>query len=128
MSTPGTMGSPGKWPRKKSSRPLRLQTASPDSPGISVVSFVRNRKGGRWGKSASTCSSSPEAPRAAADEHGGEDRLSFLSASIRVHPWLLAQSPVDKRRERRDVLEGLAPDGPVGDLDPELLFYAGDQQ
>jgi len=47
--TPGTMGSSGKWPRKKGSSPEKTFTPVDETPGTNVCTASTNTKGSRCG-------------------------------------------------------------------------------
>src|SRR3546814_11383810 len=50
MSTPGSVGRPGKWPPKNASSPVRCQRPVAETPGSTSTSSSTNRNGGRCGR------------------------------------------------------------------------------
>src|SRR3546814_15490729 len=52
MSTPGSVGRPGKWPPKNASSPVRCQRPVAETPGSTSTSSSTNRNGGRCGRTS----------------------------------------------------------------------------
>src|SRR5579875_1761525 len=52
MSTPGSVGRPGKWPAKKGSSPVSLQMPLADDDSTISTTSSTNRKGARWGRTS----------------------------------------------------------------------------
>src|SRR5580658_918117 len=52
MSTPGTVGRPGKCPAKKGSSPERCQWPRAETPGSTAVTSETKRNGGRCGRTS----------------------------------------------------------------------------
>src|SRR5688572_15297017 len=52
ISTPGSVGRPGKWPAKNASSPDSRQRPWADSPGTTSSSSSTNRNGGRCGRTS----------------------------------------------------------------------------
>src|SRR5580658_2112860 len=52
ISTPGSVGRPGKWPPKNASSPASSHVPVAETPGSTARSSVTKRKGGRWGRTS----------------------------------------------------------------------------
>src|SRR4051794_13610758 len=53
ISTPGSVGRPGKWPAKNASSPVRCHRPRAERPGTTSSISSTKRNGGRWGKTSS---------------------------------------------------------------------------